>query len=1337
LPPQFGRYRVIKKLGGGGMGTVYLVENTELEREEALKVPHFSDGDDPQLRERFLREAKSAAKLDHANLCPIYDVGVQDGTYYLTMRLLKGKLLSDYAGKAQPSRKSVEIVTKLAQALEAAHVKGVIHRDLKPSNIMMVAGVGPVVMDFGLAKQVRQPDAKLTQAGSMLGTPAYMPPEQLKGELERMGPASDVYSLGVILYELLTGRLPFEGTTAMIFGQILYTEPPLPSALVPGLNPTLDGICRKAMAKAATERYASMKALAAALLDYLRSTPATEAAGNLIPTTEDKSAVFQAATVAPKRQPAGISDAFQAATVVPQTAKLDCPACQKSLKLEWRVRGRTLSCPACGAELRVANDLSALTLPTTDSGDVRDSRPEDFWEVERAPASQSSGSRATRPITASEIPTGRSRVVKRPPKPSPEPKTRILIGAGILAVLLVLVSTIYLVTTAGKNTKTDTAISPSGTVAPQEEDRIAIDAQKRDVQRVGQSGRRPTVDDQRVAGPQATPLVPAPVAVVAKSESKQRDDNPKLVAGLSKAATEDARAVYDIELEPANARLSVDGASVSISGVGPKRRIIVSDPNSHAPITLIAAADGFQEVRRGLNPHPGLAEQIVIRLEPVTPGRVTAADNADRHALPGGANGPTGQQTSAAAAKGAVEWKLVSTIPNSMSDIQSIALSNDGTRVASGGADRTLQIWDAGTGVLRGRVERGGEVGSVAFFKDGKRLLCSVAPERKVEIWKESTLSIPGLSAEGRHSRPRSNRRVVALPLLEFKNDLNQELGRATLGPDEKLLASAGNSGIVTIWDVARAIPLRQAQHGLVASDPRAESSPPPGEPAFGRSPPPGEPPFGRSPPPGEPAFGRSVRRARSTGRPPRPPSPTKTGRAILSLAFSPDGRQLACGGESGGIALCNVSTGQRAANLQGHTAAVLNLAYSRNGRYLASAGSDRTLRIWDADQRKEWRVFDAGVGEAVAFSHLGNWIAAAAEDNTVRVWNVESPNEVAVLSGHTSNITHIVFSSRGTRLATADRDRTIRIWDILFPTPTLPDSPGSLSANVPEAKPRQVQRSTENAGAWAGIEPGQARADNGLKMALVWIPPGAFRMGSEIGPDHQKNEGPVQVKLTDGFWLGKFELTRAEWRQVMGTNPWDNLTDDLNPVAGDNHPATHITWENAVAFCQKLTEDERSVGRLPADWEYTLPTEAQWEYACRAGTTTPYYSGKTLAKLLDSAWFKGNLQKDYERHAQLVGSRTPNPWGLYDMHGNVSEWCRDWYVVDPPGGTDPEVSSGANRRVIRGGNWRSAAEDVRSAYRTGASLGTRSSAIGFRVVAVPVDSLRHPSPTQPTPGAR
>jgi formylglycine-generating enzyme required for sulfatase activity/serine/threonine protein kinase len=300
MPTEFGRYRVQKQLGGGGMGAVYLVENTELKREEALKVPHFGVGDDPQMRERFLREARSAAQLDHANLCPVYDVGEINGVCFLTMRYLKGKLLSDYTGKPQPPRKAVEITAKLAQALESAHARGVIHRDLKPNNVMMCAGVGPVVMDFGLAKQTKSEDQKLTQAGTTLGTPSYMPPEQVKGQLERMGPASDVYSLGVILFELLTGRLPFKAATVgEVYGLVLHTEAPAPSSLRPGLDLALDAICAKALAKAPEDRYPSMKAFAAALIDFLKTAPAGEGAGNLTPMKAAPADIFQAATVAP------------------------------------------------------------------------------------------------------------------------------------------------------------------------------------------------------------------------------------------------------------------------------------------------------------------------------------------------------------------------------------------------------------------------------------------------------------------------------------------------------------------------------------------------------------------------------------------------------------------------------------------------------------------------------------------------------------------------------------------------------------------------------------------------------------------------------------------------------------------------------------------------------------------------------------------------------------------------------------------------------------------------------------------------------------------------------
>ncbi len=303
IPEQLGQYRIKKRLGGGGMGSVYLVENTELEREEALKVPHFGDGADTELLERFLREARSAAKLDHANLCPIYDADVIDGIWFLTMRLLPGKPLSAWTDRPHPPHEALKIVTKLAQALDHAHSQGVIHRDLKPSNVMMCPSTGPTVMDFGLAKHTRQPDQKLTQTGTTLGTPAYMPPEQVKGELDQMGPTSDVYSLGVILFQLLTGRLPFEGTPGEVMGKVLFVESPVPSELLPGLSPTLDALCRKAMAKAPEDRYLSMKAFAAELLDVLQALPVPAAKRETGAIHDDRTLLPGTAPASPRSPP--------------------------------------------------------------------------------------------------------------------------------------------------------------------------------------------------------------------------------------------------------------------------------------------------------------------------------------------------------------------------------------------------------------------------------------------------------------------------------------------------------------------------------------------------------------------------------------------------------------------------------------------------------------------------------------------------------------------------------------------------------------------------------------------------------------------------------------------------------------------------------------------------------------------------------------------------------------------------------------------------------------------------------------------------------------------------
>ena len=278
LPKQFGRYRILEQLGKGAMGAIYLAQDTQLDRRVALKVPHLRGGEDDAAPDRcdldrFYREASAAATLDHPNLCPVYDVGQIDGIPYLTMAYIKGQPLSTYIRRDRPmsQRRVAIMVRKLAQALEEAHYNGVVHRDLKPSNIMVNARGDLIIMDFGLVWRIGAQNERLTRVGLVVGTPTYMSPEQASGKVETIGPGCDIYSLGVIMYELLTGRVPFEGPEAFVLGQILFVEPPPPSTYRSDLDPRLEAICLKAIAKSLDRRYATMGELAMALGDYLRS----------------------------------------------------------------------------------------------------------------------------------------------------------------------------------------------------------------------------------------------------------------------------------------------------------------------------------------------------------------------------------------------------------------------------------------------------------------------------------------------------------------------------------------------------------------------------------------------------------------------------------------------------------------------------------------------------------------------------------------------------------------------------------------------------------------------------------------------------------------------------------------------------------------------------------------------------------------------------------------------------------------------------------------------------------------------------------------------------------
>jgi len=263
-----GRYRILSKLGEGGMGTVFLGDDTLLQRKVAIKIPHPNISHNAGVVDRFLREAQMAAQINHPNFCRVYDVGIVNGRYFLTMDYIEGTPLSKLISrdKLWPIRDAVDLVRQLALALQVLHERGIIHRDLKPSNVMMHKDGLPILMDFGLAR----PAAKVTTLSTNpLGTPAYMAPEQINAAQGDVGPASDIYGLGVILFQLLTGRLPFRGTMMEVFSQILQDTPPVPSSLRVDIDPWLDQLCLQTMAKTPLQRPASMEELAALLHQYL------------------------------------------------------------------------------------------------------------------------------------------------------------------------------------------------------------------------------------------------------------------------------------------------------------------------------------------------------------------------------------------------------------------------------------------------------------------------------------------------------------------------------------------------------------------------------------------------------------------------------------------------------------------------------------------------------------------------------------------------------------------------------------------------------------------------------------------------------------------------------------------------------------------------------------------------------------------------------------------------------------------------------------------------------------------------------------------------------------
>jgi WD40 repeat protein/predicted Ser/Thr protein kinase len=1031
----FGDYELVRELARGGMGVVYLARQVNLNRTVALKMILAGQlASEAEVR-RFYLEAEAAANLDHPGIVPIFEIGTHDGQHYFSMGFIEGESLARKVAEGPlPPRQAADLVREVAEAMQYAHQRGVVHRDLKPQNVLLDPAGRPKVTDFGLAKKIESDDG-LTASGSVMGTPSYMPPEQAAGDTRAIGPAADIYSLGAVLYCLLTGRPPFQAASTMdTLLQVLEREPVAPRELNPAVDRDLETVCLKCLQKEPARRYDSAQALAEDLGRWLRREPIVArpvgraerawrwckrnpwlaaAAGS---TVAALLAVVVLALVFADRRNRYANDQARAARRIGRLAG-DLAVEQERLK-ESLEQVRTQR-----DQVRTQRDQARLNLYLADM---------------RAAAQAWDEGRVSRigPLVAR---------YEAPPEDSPDPRgfewhyLRRRSAAGLASfrpwIPFRLRSTMRV------------RFAPPLKFTP-DRSRLMFRIADGPIEQYD-------LESGRIA-PAADPG--------AFDETFSPDGRFELVRGTGTVfSLREVRTGRVVRKFAGHKRgnLTVifcpDGQRVASGARGTR--------GDGGEVKLWDPATGRETVR--VKGHAGGVKALAfspdgrwlasaafdhrVRVSEVATGReVLVREIEHPSAL---AFSPDSQRLAAAGDAGDVNlWEIasgstVAVLSGHSGPIQSLRFSPDGRRLASASSDETVLIWTLDP-VKRERTLRGhsSAVTNLAFSDDGQRLASS-CQDWSIRIW--DCAPVPPLT-EGRRIETKALACTADGRFVRLVHDLRQgkvtacvsdprggaetsqavcdarEITAAAFSGDGQRFALIRPDGHVLLGRIGSAVDLKDLGPLTAPSTVAAV------------------------------AFDRAGTRLATVGRRgpikvwdvapghPQPAGPQAVlGPATIepsTLAFSPDGTRLAAALLYEGTKVWDLATCQVVLALggikpaPGQSSSIDTRAiFSPDGRYLLTDTIGAVpSRLIDAHDGTLVRTIGGGRGMvyANAFSPDGTRLASALDDRTIKIWDTATGEETLTLRGHAAPATKLIFHRDGRRLGSAGMDGELLVWD-------------------------------------------------------------------------------------------------------------------------------------------------------------------------------------------------------------------------------------------------------------------------------------------------------------------